>query len=123
MAGGDLLLSDDAPADDRPEALETALHRDVSPDVVARRLSQARRHGWLVDQPEHRFGHSADVVLVNQEACRPLDHASGIPACRVATTGSPLAPASRMETGIPSQSPEGASMECCTKPRAFRISS
>jgi hypothetical protein len=66
MVGGDLLRSDDAPVDDRPEALETVLHREVSPDVVARRLSQARRHGWLVDQPEHRFGHSADVVLVYQ---------------------------------------------------------
>ena len=47
---------------------------------------------------------------------------SKIPAWRVATTGNPVAPASMIEIGVPSASPEGASTGCCTRHRALRIS-
>jgi hypothetical protein len=49
--------------------------------------------------------------------------ASLIPACRVLTTGSPVAAASRTELGVPSESPFSARRECCTNTRAARSKS
>jgi hypothetical protein len=46
---------------------------------------------------------------------------SGMPPCRVETTGSPDAPASSIETGVPSTAPEEASTECWTKRRAAHL--
>ncbi len=46
---------------------------------------------------------------------------SGIPACLVAMTGKPDAPASKMATGVPSVSLARVVTECCTKARACCI--
>ena len=52
----------------------------------------------------------------------PSTTPSGMPLCRVATTGSALAIASAIATGKPSVSPFDAVTECCAKTAARRIS-
>ena len=69
----------------------------------------------LRQETSKRLCHAFDIVLFHKQAGLTIDNGLWNAAVTVATTGSALAIASRIETGRPSMSPLRAVTECCTK--------